>query len=109
LRQLKEDWIKENHWKGIFASTALMYPSQAFAIEHSDVIKAINKYEWENPIMPGDIMMGAFAITVLLTFGYIFIDVMQSEKNFADIIDIINESLVISGSDDKSSSLYLNQ
>ena len=79
------------------------------AIEHKDVINAINKYEWENPIMAGDMLITAFVISALLTFGYILIDVMQSEKNFAEIIDIINESLVISGNEKGSNSLYLHQ
>ena len=67
----------------------------------------VNRYEWENPIMPGDVFMMGFVLAFLFTFGKILVDVLRQEKNFAEIIDIINDSLVIS-SEGEQSNLYLN-
>ena len=59
--------------------------------------------------MPGDVFMMGFVFAFLLTFGKILVDVLRQEKNFAEIIEIINDSLVISSDGDKNnSSLYLN-
>ena len=59
--------------------------------------------------MPGDVFMMGFVFAFLFTFGKILVDVLRQEKNFAEIIEIINDSLVISSDGDQNnSSLYLN-
>ena len=67
-----------------------------------ELVTAMNDYEWENPIMPGDMMMQALGFLIVLFFGRVFSDVLETEKNFAEIIDIINESMIITGTDDEN-------
>ena len=52
--------------------------------------------------MAGDMMMSAMGALVVLFFGTVVGDVMQTEKNFAEIIDIINECMVITGTNDEN-------
>jgi hypothetical protein len=70
-----------------------------------DMVKAMNDYEWENPVMAGDMMMQALGFLILLFFGKVFSDVLETEKNFAEIIDIINESMIITGTEDENPNL----
>jgi hypothetical protein len=47
--------------------------------------------------MAGDTMMQLGALGLFLFVSKVFGDVMRSEMNFAEIIEIINESMVIDG------------
>lgn len=71
-------------------------------MDSDEMLKAINDYEWENPVMAGDMMMQALGFLVILLLGKVVGDVLETEKNFAEIIDIINESMIITGTDDEN-------
>ena len=81
-------------------------PENANAMDTDEMIKALNDYEWENPIMAGDMMMQALTFLTVFFFGKVVGDVLATEKNFAEIIDILNESMVITGTD--SAKMNLN-
>lgn len=105
LGKQAKSWIIDNYWKAIFASS--LAPQRAIAMDSDldELVKAMNDYEWENPIMPGDMMMQALGFLIILFFGRVFSDVLETEKNFAEIIDIINESMIITGTDDENLNL----
>lgn len=80
-------------------------PVRALAMDSDEMFKAINDYEWENPVMAGDMMMQALGLLFLLFLGKIVGDVLETEQNFNEIIDILNESMIITGTDDENPGL----
>lgn len=93
-------WIKKTYWKVYFAThgaLSALPTEEAFAMDANDMAKVANDYEWEHPLMAGDMMIQAFGLILFLFFGKVFGDVMRSEMNFGEIIDIVNESMVIEG------------
>ena len=92
----------------MFVATQFI-PKSAHAMESDEVLRALNDYEWENPIMAGDMMMQAMGCVALVFCGTIVGDVVQTEKNFAEIIDILNESMIITGTDNEDLNLNYSE
>lgn len=99
-----KNWIIDNYWKLVLAVGEIM-PKRALAMDSDEMLKALNDYEWENPVMAGDMMMQALGFAFLLFLGKIVGDVLETEENFNEIIDILNESMVITGTDDENPGL----
>ena len=51
-----KNWIIDNYWKLVLAVGEIM-PKRALAMDSDEMLKALNDYEWENPVMAGDMMM----------------------------------------------------
>ena len=77
-------------------------------MDTDEMLRAANDYEWENPVMAGDMMMQALGFLGVLFFGKIVGDVFDTEQNFAEIIDILNETMIITGTDEKNPKLKYN-
>ena len=76
-------------------------PQKSLAID-PETMKAISDFEWDNPIRTGDVLMYAFGFFFVFLAGNVIGKVIESDKNFNEIIDIINEAIIIKGTDDEN-------
>lgn len=81
----------------MIGASTLSYPTNAYAV---DFVKTASDYEWDHPQSAGDIIMKIGGIALVLFISKVAGGVMQTEKNFGEIIEIINESMVIKGAEE---------